>query len=137
VFVESESKKVGNLRVPGALMEHMRAAPCIALELAQEHRVALLVEDYHHFVDDPAALNGQLEHLAQLHGRAQIDTWHALADTGRMAELVDQLLVRHYDPAYLKSIDRNFTGYPQAQVVRLEGIAHADFLAAARALHRP
>jgi tRNA 2-selenouridine synthase len=137
VFVESESKKVGNLRVPGALMEHMRAAPCIALELAQEHRVALLVEDYHHFVDDPAALNGQLEHLAQLHGRAQIDTWHALADTGRMAELVDQLLVRHYDPAYLKSIDRNFTGYPQARVVRLEGIAHADFLAAARALHRP
>jgi tRNA 2-selenouridine synthase len=31
VFVESESKKVGNLRVPDAVMERMRAAPCIAL----------------------------------------------------------------------------------------------------------
>ena len=135
VFVESESKKVGNLRVPGALMEHMRAAPCIALELAQQDRVALLVEDYRHFVNDPAALNGQLEHLVQLHGRAQIAAWHELANTGRMEDLVDQLLVRHYDPAYLKSIDRNFVQYPQAHIVRLAGIAKGDFLAVARALH--
>ena len=136
VFVESESKKVGNLRVPGALMEHMRAAPCIALELAQQDRVALLVEDYRHFVNDPAALNGQLEHLVQLHGRAQIAAWQELANTGRMEDLVDQLLVRHYDPAYLKSIDRNFVQYPRAEIVRLGGIAKGDFLQVARTLHR-
>ncbi|WP_296949686.1 tRNA 2-selenouridine(34) synthase MnmH [uncultured Massilia sp.] len=136
VFVESESKKVGNLRVPGALMERMRASPCIALQLSQARRVALLVEDYQHFVRDPSALNAQLEHLVQLHGRARIDAWHALATTGRMAELVDQLLVAHYDPAYLKSIDRNFTQYPQAEALELGGIAPEDFLAAARHLHR-
>ena len=29
VFVESESKKIGDLRVPEALVERMRAAPCL------------------------------------------------------------------------------------------------------------
>jgi len=33
VFVEYESKKVGNLRVPGLVMERMRASPCIAVNL--------------------------------------------------------------------------------------------------------
>lgn len=135
VFVESESKKVGNLRVPGLVMDRMRAAPCIALQLSQENRVRLLMEDYEHFCADPSALNGQLEHLVQLHGRARIDAWHALANEGRMPELVDQLLVEHYDPAYLRSIERNFVHYPQAQTLALEGIGEDDFLRAARSLH--
>jgi tRNA 2-selenouridine synthase len=136
VFVESESKKVGNLRVPDALMDRMRAAPCIRLELARPLRVDLLMEDYDHFADDPSALNARLDHLVQLHGRAKIGAWHALAEGGRMPELVDALLVEHYDPAYLRSIDRNFAQYPQADVVELTGISQDDFLSAARRLHQ-
>ncbi|TFW28931.1 tRNA 2-selenouridine(34) synthase MnmH [Massilia horti] len=135
VFVESESKKVGNLRVPGAVMERMRASPCISLTLSRPNRVRLLMEDYHHFVDDPAALTGQLDHLVQLHGRARIDAWHELANSGNMAELVDQLLVEHYDPAYQRSIDRNFVQFGQAEVLELGDIDTEDFLAAARHLH--
>jgi tRNA 2-selenouridine synthase len=134
VFVESESKKVGNLRVPDVVMERMRASPCIALTLSRPNRVRLLMEDYQHFCADPATLNAQLDHLVQLHGREKIDAWHELANAGRMPELVDQLLVEHYDPAYLRSIDRNFVQYPQAQVLELPDIGEEDFLAAARAL---
>jgi tRNA 2-selenouridine synthase len=135
VFVESESKKVGNLRVPDAVMERMRASPCIALTLSRANRVRLLMEDYHHFVDDPKALTGQLDHLVQLHGRAKIEAWHEMANSNRMPELVDQLLVEHYDPAYLRSIDRNFIQSGQAQVVELPDIGEADFVGAARLLH--
>jgi tRNA 2-selenouridine synthase len=135
VFVESESKKVGNLRVPDAVMERMRAAPCIALTLSRPNRVRLLMEDYEHFARDPQALNGQLDHLVQLHGRAKIDAWHGLANSGAMPELVDQLLVEHYDPAYLRSIDRNFVQYGQAQVLELGDISEQDFVRAAQALH--
>jgi tRNA 2-selenouridine synthase len=136
VFVESESKKVGNLRVPDAVMDRMRASPCVSLALSRPNRVRLLMEDYHHFVDDPAALTAQLDHLVQLHGRAKIDAWHALANNGAMPELVDQLLVEHYDPAYLRSIDRNFAQFGQAEVVELGDIAEADFVKAANYLHR-
>lgn len=136
VFVESESKKVGNLRVPGLVMERMRASPCIAVNLSRPNRVRLLMEDYEHFCADPSALNAQLDHLVQLHGRAQIESWHAMANGGEMAELVDQLLVQHYDPAYLRSIDRNFERYPQAEVLELDDIAPEDFSTAARKLHQ-
>ena len=135
VFVESESKKVGNLRVPDAVMVAMRASPCLSLTLSRPDRVRLLTQDYSHFVRDPQALNAQLEHLVLLHGRAKISEWHALANAGDMAPLVDALLVEHYDPAYLKSIDRNFAQFKDAQVLELADIGAADFAAAARTLH--
>jgi tRNA 2-selenouridine synthase len=103
--------------------------------LTRQDRVRLLMEDYHHFVDDPKALTDQLDHLVQLHGQAKIQAWHELANRGLMPELVDQLLVEHYDPAYLRSIDRNFVQFSQAQVVELADIAPDDFLKAARDLH--
>src|SRR5690606_26786142 len=59
VYAESESKKVGNLRVPDGLMEAMRASPCIALQLSDSERVELLLEDYAHFVQDPELLIGR------------------------------------------------------------------------------
>jgi len=136
VFVESESKKVGQLRVPDALMEKMRRSPCVSLSLSRPNRVRLLMEDYHHFTDSPQMLNAQLDCLVKLHGREKIDSWHAMANSGEMPSLVDQLLVEHYDPAYLRSIDRNFLQFGQAQIVELADIGSEDFMAAARQLHR-
>ena len=135
VFVESESKKVGNLRVPEEVMVAMRASPCISLTLSRPNRVRLLTQDYSHFVREPAALNAQLEHLVLLHGRAKIASWHAMANAGDMAALVDELLVEHYDPAYVKSIDRNFAQFKDARVLELGDIGAEDFLRAARTLH--
>ena len=54
VYVEAESKKVGNCTVPDALMQAMRASPCLRVDLPDHERVALLLEDYPFFVSDPA-----------------------------------------------------------------------------------
>ena len=80
-------------------------------------------------------LNTQLECLVKLHGRDKIDAWHDMANGGAMPQLVDELLVDHYDPAYIRSIDRNFTLFGQAEVLELADIGEADFLAAAHYLH--
>ena len=137
VFVESESKKVGQLRVPAALMDSMRASPCVALTLSRANRVRLLMEDYAHFTQDAAALNTQLDCLALLHGREKIARWQQMASAGDMAPLVEELLADHYDPAYLRSINRNFTLYDQGTALELDDITPADFLAAARRLQPP
>lgn len=134
VFVESESKKVGNLRVPDSIIEGMRASPCIALELALEDRVALLMEDYAHFVDDAEALNRQLDCLLSLHGKERIESWKNLAIQGQMPTLVAQLLDLHYDPAYRRSIDKNFTAMPSALKLFQTGIQDANFTATAKAI---
>lgn len=134
VFVESESKKVGQCRVPAALMDAMRASPCISVNLSLQNRVRLLMEDYEHFTASPAALNEQLGYLSSLHGHAKIGAWQAMANEGRMAELVEQLLVDHYDPAYLKSIHKNFKLFGNARQLELPDIGAAEFLAAANSL---
>jgi tRNA 2-selenouridine synthase len=134
VFVESESKKVGNLRVPDTLMESMRSAQCISLSLAHAQRVQLLMQDYTHFVQTPVLLNTQLERLIPLHGKEKIKRWQAMALDGRIETVVDELLVQHYDPAYLRSIDRNFTHFDHALQVSLDDISDASFRAVAARL---
>lgn len=134
VYVESESKKIGNCRVPELLMEKMRASPCIALELSAESRVQLLMEDYAHFVEQPHLLSVQLDHLLTLHGREKIKRWHAMAESGDLTNLVHELLTKHYDPSYLRSIQRNFLQLSSAQSIALENISTNAFLQAASAL---
>lgn len=134
VFVESESKKVGNVRIPEELMQQIRAASCIALTLSQDHRIDLLMQEYDHFVGCPEGLNTQLDCLASLYGKERIAEWQTMARNGDLRTLVNALLVQHYDPAYLKSIGRNFTQYRAAQHVALADISADAFDALAQKL---
>jgi len=134
VYVESESKKVGNLRVPDALMDAMRASPCIDLQLADAERVALLLEDYDFFVQDPALFIHRLHALTELRGGEVVKGWEAQVRAGELAAVVLDLLVRHYDPMYTASIQRNFKQFPQALPLRLADRSAASMRAAARAL---
>jgi tRNA 2-selenouridine synthase len=117
VFVESESKKVGNLAVPDALIERMRASPCLRLELADDERVALLLEDYDYFVQDQAAFCERLDALTQLRGRATVEDWQQQVAAGKIENVVRELLVKHYDPGYASSIARNFARYGEAKAI--------------------
>jgi tRNA 2-selenouridine synthase len=134
VFVESESKKVGNLRVPDALIERMRQSQCIRLEAGQRERVALLREDYAHFESRRDALVEKLEVLAPLHGSERIGQWKALLQKDDWDALVRDLLESHYDPAYRKSLFRNYRNAQSAEPVQVTDISRAGFLALARGL---
>jgi tRNA 2-selenouridine synthase len=111
VFVESESRKIGALRVPEALIAAMRASPCVRLEVPLDARAQLLIEDYAHYLQHPDKLNAQLAHLSALRGQETVKSWQALALRESWDELVRALLEQHYDPAYLKSLSSN---YPSA-----------------------
>ncbi len=113
VFVESESKKIGELRVPEPLIQRMRAAPCLWLELPLEARVQLLIDEYPFFVADTEAFCARLDALRALRGNEVVTAWQDAARAGRTAEVVRDLLVAHYDPIYLQSMQRNFAGVSQ------------------------
>jgi tRNA 2-selenouridine synthase len=134
VYVESESKKIGNLRVPEKLMDKVRASVCVHLQTSIADRVALLIEDYPHLVADSTLLGSQLDHLVALHGYTKIRTWRDMAQTGEISKLVEELLTQHYDPAYLRSIERNFSGYAQARSLKLEDISGGAFVKATQEL---
>ncbi|TAK40799.1 MAG: tRNA 2-selenouridine(34) synthase MnmH [Betaproteobacteria bacterium] len=119
VYVEGESRKIGQLQVPGALIETMRASDCVLLEADLETRVALLMDEYRHFFADPALLSAQLDCLTELHGRERIEAWKQLAARGDWRGFVARLLEEHYDPAYRRSAARNFARLPQATILHL------------------
>src|SRR5260221_2902666 len=51
VFVEAESKKIGQLQVPAQLLDRMRQGECLRLEVPLPERVRFLVEGHRHFLD--------------------------------------------------------------------------------------
>jgi len=134
VYVEGESKKIGQLQVPEALIARMRASSCFRLDTDTETRVTLLLQEYEFFLKNPGSLYQQLDCLVSLHGREKIADWKALATAGAWREFVARLLVEHYDPAYRRSSHRNFARLPEARAVRIASADEAAFAAAAKAL---
>ena len=110
VFVESESKKIGELHVGEALVQRMRASPCVWLELPVEARVALLIDEYDFFVADVNAFCARLDALRTLRGNGVVEAWQQAARSGEIAAVVRDLLDVHYDPIYHASLWRNFGG---------------------------
>jgi len=114
VFVESESRKVGNLSIPESLMLAMRDSPCFELQLSLDERVALLMEDYKFFVDDQDLFGRRLDALVAIRGKAVVEAWKEQIQSGHIDQVVRDLLVLHYDPTYASSMVRNFTQTGQA-----------------------
>lgn len=132
VFVESESKKVGGLHIPDILMESIRNGQCIELRSDTATRVSWLMREYHHFLSDPESFKNKLALLTSRYGKVQIAKWDDAIDSGRFAQLVEELLVLHYDPSYQSSIVRNFPNYQEDCFVTLASDSDDAFTRAAK-----
>jgi tRNA 2-selenouridine synthase len=136
VLVESESRKIGQLHLPEPLMRRMRAAPCLRLDVPLAVRVRLLRDQYPHLEEDREGLMARLERLVPLYQDERVKQWRTLADAGRWDELVERLLLQHYDPAYHRSLLRNYAQSAQAADVSLAAASDAAVAAASDALLR-
>lgn len=134
IFVEAESKRVGILRVPDALMERMRASPCLMLDTDRAARIELLREDYRHLIADRALLDSKLDRLVELHSRERIAAWKARAAAQDWDGLVAELLDHHYDPAYGKSMTRNYVRLDSARRIAITDVSGAALAAVAARL---
>ena len=116
VFVEAESRKIGNLHVPEALIERIRLGDCVTIEATLEARVRFLLKDYDYFLSRPELLVPRLDVLRTQQSRETIARWHELVQSGDWPSLVGELLELHYDPLYHRSQNSNFTGrhHPEA-----------------------
>ena len=137
VYVESESRKVGTLRVPEKLIDSIRAAACIRIEAPLAARVDFLLRDYAYFLQDPAWLLDRLQRLTELHGKHTIQRWNELVLQRQWPDLVAALLHEHYDPAYFKSMQRNFARLESAAQLAFAQIDAATLRRAAADLLQP
>lgn len=134
VWVEAESKKIGNLQLPDGLYTAMHASPVVQLAAPMEERVKLWREDYPHFARDPLGMVHKLEPLKPLVGKETLGHWQALAEAGRVDELFRSVMERHYDPCYERSTRKNYgRGGPAAQIA-LQGLSEPQLRDCARQL---
>lgn len=124
VWVEAESKKIGNVQLPIALLETMHERSTIVrLTAPMAQRVMLWREDYGHFEKDPEAFIAKLEPLRPLIGNKEFDEWKAMAASREMPELFERVMTVHYDQAYERSTKKSYTRLDQAPIVDLPDLS--------------
>lgn len=134
VYVEAESRKVGVLNLPLGLNEQMRAASCIRVDVPLESRIAFLMQDYTHFMQDPDRLVERLHMLIGLHSRETVEHWGTLVRAGDWSGLVGELLTQHYDPAYKRSSGAGLKQLENALALPLQTLDETSLHEAARNL---
>ena len=135
VYVESESRRIGQLQVPTALLDRMRHhGRVVMVTMPDEARIQLLLEEYGFFAEQLERFCGHLDTLVELRGRDTVKHWQALAREGRWAEVFGELMRCHYDPLYLKSMQHNYAGLAEAHAVPLRDGGAAALHEAAAAL---
>ena len=136
VFVESESRKIGRIRVPEGLMAALRGerSRCIWIEMPEAARVELLLQDYGHFGADPDAFCRALDGLVELRGHARVAAWQAQARAGDWAGVFAALMREHYDPGYERSLRGHFPALAQARQLPVASADAQTLKAAAQAL---
>jgi tRNA 2-selenouridine synthase len=134
VWVEAESKKIGAVQLPEALLARMRTGATIVVDAPMPQRVQLLREDYHHFELDPMSLLERLMHLRPLIGGEEFEKWQTLAGEHKVPELFERLMRYHYDPAYRRSILRNYPEIDKSPKIMLDDLSPSALQPVAHAL---
>lgn len=117
VFVEAESRKIGRIHLPGALIERMRQSPCVMIDATREARIAFLLRDYAYLGDDAEDLKFKLGCLKRIIANETLERWTGYADAHDLPNLFTELVDQHYDPLYRRSQNSNYQGYAAAQRV--------------------
>ena len=101
--VEGESRKVGDLVLPGPVWRAIDAGVGLELTADRARRVRVLLDDYLSTARSRAELAERLPFIEARLGPRWSGALVALLEQGREAELVEVLLARYYDPLYQHS----------------------------------
>ncbi|HEX4855899.1 MAG TPA: tRNA 2-selenouridine(34) synthase MnmH [Limnobacter sp.] len=134
VWVEAESKKIGNVQLPTSLMQAMRQGTTIRVHADMKQRVNLWREDYRHFEENPQGLLDRLHYIRSLVGGKEFEEWESLAQQGKMPELFERLMTNHYDPAYRRSILREFPAIDESPLIELHDLSQQGLLQVAHTI---
>ncbi|MCK6410803.1 MAG: tRNA 2-selenouridine(34) synthase MnmH [Azonexus sp.] len=115
VYVEAESRKVGNLHVPESLMQRIRAGDCLQVDASLAARVDFLLTDYDYYFSRRELLLQRLQALQGLQSRENLQRWGEYVADGHWPDLVRELLELHYDPLYHRSQGNNYLGLAAAR----------------------
>lgn len=103
IWVEDESIAIGGVYLPQPLFARMRTSPHVLLEVDDDQRLDLLVEDYGQLA--PARLKEATANISKKLGLENMRDAHAAIDDGDLRRAAS-IILRYYDRMYRKSIGK-------------------------------
>ena len=106
VFIEAESKRIGNTIIPDCIYEKMKNGIHIFVDADIDFRTDLIIKEYTKCENCNVEIIGCLERLGKYIGQKNVDKYSELVLKSEYNEVVSELMVKHYDPMYMHASDK-------------------------------
>jgi tRNA 2-selenouridine synthase len=102
--IEGESRKIGDLHVPGRIVQYIGHSPAILITASLERRVEILMEEYSRGLDR-GEIFGILQSLEGRIGPKNVSQLRSFLEQERLEDFTVLVLEKYYDPLYKYSLD--------------------------------
>lgn len=107
IFVESESKRIGNVQIPEKIYQRMVGGYHVLIETTMENRIHTILQDYNcHLIESENEIKKALENLRKRLGNEAIDILLLKLSQKEYRFIVEYLFENYYDPLYQYSIEK-------------------------------
>lgn len=105
VFIEGESKKIGNVIIPSVIFKHMKNGIMVKIESSLKARVKNTVKEYF-LQENISQIKEIIPQLKQKLGKKRINELLQMMEDGKYENVAEVLLTEYYDPLYKNTLER-------------------------------
>ncbi|MBV1758968.1 MAG: tRNA 2-selenouridine(34) synthase MnmH [Dethiosulfatibacter sp.] len=106
IFVEAESRKIGNVLIPGYIHEKMKTGVHILIEEELDYRVQVIKDDYTQKKDYQVEILQSLSYLKKYMSKEKLNILSKSIQEGNISDAISDLMVNYYDPLYTNKSDK-------------------------------
>lgn len=107
VFIEGESKRIGNIIIPSYIFDTMTEGYHIYVEGNMENRAKLLVKEYTKGENAKEEILSSLNRMEKYMGKKKREAYSELVNEEKYYEVCIELMKNYYDPMYLNSMKKH------------------------------
>lgn len=100
VFIEAESKRIGNTTIPDFVFEKMKAGIHIFVDADIHFRTELIIKEYTKCENCNQEIIDCLKRLEKYIGETNLERYTELVLNSEYEMVVSELMIKHYDPMY-------------------------------------
>ncbi|ERI90007.1 tRNA 2-selenouridine synthase [Clostridiales bacterium oral taxon 876 str. F0540] len=125
VFVEGESKRIGNIIIPDYIYKSMERGVHVLADADLDFRAKLIIKEYTNSENSVEEILLSLDSLSRYISSKNIERYKNLVQKGEFEEVAKELMTKYYDPMYINGINK----YQYELELNLEDIKKAgEFL---------
>jgi len=106
VFIEAESKRIGNTTIPDFIFEKMKSGIHLFVDADIDFRTNLIIEEYTKFENCNEEIIECLKRLEKYLGEKNVDRYCQSVLKSEYDEVVSELMIKHYDPMYMHTSNK-------------------------------